>query len=493
MLPSNQQTYRIEQGVVILLILFFALLNILTIDWFPAVWIDEVSYSDPSVNFVLGKGFRSTAWASQSSSEFWSSNAPLHQYLLIVWLKLFGVSNTAVRSINIFYLSVASYLLWLWSIRYKVISTIPARLFLITLLWSGYIISFIYRNGRPDSITLLLAICTLYICSMPMCRKRSVLLLLIGALSIIAGIQLPPFILLVLAISWLILSNKKEIFYIGLNYGIGVLIGLSALLIFLQIQKSAYAFLTQTFASGFTITGDVAQMAVYKDGRTITRASARMNELVHFYNLYRIDIYACWMLIFNVVTAIVFLIKKQFKENKLFFICILASLLTPPFLLLMGRYPFYYSWMGYLLICLGTVFILSKYSLKKTQFVGYVLVIVVIVKGLPRNLMQSKKSLPLTVNIVQSFVEANLNKNDTVLTDELFYYETKKIVNQYYSPAYSGGRGLPVFPKQEAASIKKLIIDSTRLNAIQFRIGGKWEAVKQMEGTNYWLYIRVNS
>src|SRR5689334_18193604 len=92
-----------EIWCVILFLLGFLLVNLATSARYPYVWIDEVMYSDPAVNLYLGNGFTSTAWYAQPSNEFWAGNVPLHSALLYLWMKTFGFSIVAVRSINYFY------------------------------------------------------------------------------------------------------------------------------------------------------------------------------------------------------------------------------------------------------------------------------------------------------------------------------------------------------------------------------------------------------
>src|SRR4051794_5004944 len=67
-------------------------INLATYWWHYAVWTDEVMYTDPAVNFVLDKGFISTAWYHQSENAFWAGNVPLYQFLLVGWMKCFGFS-----------------------------------------------------------------------------------------------------------------------------------------------------------------------------------------------------------------------------------------------------------------------------------------------------------------------------------------------------------------------------------------------------------------
>ena len=56
--------------------LFFVILNLVTLEWTPLPWIDEISYSDYSVNFVLDGEWRTTAWFGDKNNEAYSVYPP---------------------------------------------------------------------------------------------------------------------------------------------------------------------------------------------------------------------------------------------------------------------------------------------------------------------------------------------------------------------------------------------------------------------------------
>ena len=90
----------------------FVLVNLLTAARSPTVWLDEIRFKDPAANLVEGHGLTSTAWEFQSAQELWAGNAPLHTWLLVLWIKMFGLTPTAVRAVNFVYIAIAALLLW---------------------------------------------------------------------------------------------------------------------------------------------------------------------------------------------------------------------------------------------------------------------------------------------------------------------------------------------------------------------------------------------
>src|SRR5216684_3591495 len=103
---------RAGYGALAALGLLFLGFSLLTATRYPPVWIDEVQFSDPAVNLVLHGQFSSTVWIVQRGNEFWAGNTPLYTMMLAVWLKVFGVSQFAVRSLNCFLIVVVIALLW---------------------------------------------------------------------------------------------------------------------------------------------------------------------------------------------------------------------------------------------------------------------------------------------------------------------------------------------------------------------------------------------
>lgn len=468
-----------------LLLAFFVALNLTTICWHPAVGVDEVSYSDPAVNAAIGKGFTATTWAGQASTEFWSSNAPLHQYLLVPWLKLFGVNIYSVRSINLFFLVIASILLWRWFEISGLVSSTSTKFVTITVLWCSEIVSYIYRDGRPDAITVLLSICTLFIFFLKT-RRKMWYAVLVGAFSVVAGIQLPPFVCIILFLTFLFSQDKRQVFKFGFAYCIGVIGGLVLLLAFLYVKQSAYTFLTQTFASGFTVSGDVAQYVVYNDNKVFGRVSGRLREFSNVFNLYCRDSSIVLLLIGLFLLSVYhYLVLKSLIAVKF----ILAFLVVPPAILFLGRFPPYYSWMSFLVLLIGFSIALDKLPKGKLMLaVGFS--VVIFTSGLGRTLFEHSHEGDREQRAVHAFVQKYVTPSDWVYGDHSTFYACKKFASGYYSPSYSGGRGLPEFPQSERMIISKLIIRADQLTEAKRKLGGEWFQKAFDPETQLILYTR---
>ena len=137
------------------LVLFVAL-NAVSIEYFPAVWLDEVMFTDPAANLAIDGKFVSTAWPDQPDNQIWAGNAPLYSLLLAAWIKLFGLSIVSVRSFNLVLVSCSIACFWraarsaglLRSSRYGIAAI------LVVLLEYGVALN--YRAGRYDGLGLFL-------------------------------------------------------------------------------------------------------------------------------------------------------------------------------------------------------------------------------------------------------------------------------------------------------------------------------------------------
>lgn len=469
----------------------FAVVNILTITWFPQVWIDEVLSIDPSLRYVINKGFTSTAWYSQDSTQFWASNLPLHEYLLIPWFKIFGVSITAARSVCIFYFLLASIVLWRWMDIAGFIKDYKLKILFITVLWAGHDIVTIYRNARYDALTILVAtlVLLIYFSKSP---YRKWLTVLIGVISLLSGLQLPPFIVIVLAFAWLAVKEyRRELFRFGVHYCVGVFAGLGALLAFLYTQGVAYTFLAMTFASGFTIVGEGLQIALYADSKVNNRISRRLYDILHFYRHYTRDFSAVILSLYLALVTIICTAayKKYCKE--LYAARFMALyLLIPVAMLILGRYKYYYSWMNYIVVLIGVFYVMDRLKHRTIKTLGIIAVCLAVLAGLPYQFYKYGNKELVKLLAIEDSVAEHINKEDYVFADYIAYYSCIKHAGEYYSPVYSGGRGFPVMHPHERQRINKLIISPHKLKAAINKVGGEWVDIAGIKGTGLVIYKR---
>lgn len=469
-----------------LFVLSLGLLNIFTITWFPEVWIDEVLFADPVINFVQGQGFSSTVWYTQNSHEFWASYPPLYQWLLIPWLKIFGVSMTSVRAIGVFYMALSSVVLWNTFSKTGLANKYSLKILFIATLWLGHGLSVIYREGRSDALTIFIAALVAYV-FISNSKSGKGQAVGVGILSALPGIQLPPFIIIVLLFYAIVSGRKKDTLQFAIWYSMGVFAGLAGLFLFLYSQGVLYVFLTQTFASGAMITGELAQVIIYSDEASRARLSKLLAAYAGFYKLYLRDTSTVLLSLSLLLTTVYDYVKNTSSKTALQWL--ILYLIVPVCMLVLGKYPSYYTWMGYIILLAGIVFTALQGD-KWIKFASIVIMIAACITGLPTDIIKTGRQGYINQQRVAIFVNENIAASDIVYGEHLVYYPCKKQARQFFATSYAGGRTFPQMPVDERHSITALLVYPQHLEAAYKKIGGNWEQVKPIEGTGIYLYRR---
>ncbi|MBN8704515.1 MAG: hypothetical protein J0L62_01460 [Bacteroidetes bacterium] len=296
------------------------LVNLVFIYVHPVVWMDEVCYADPAANLYFGHGWVSTAWYAQNEHEFWAGNVPLYQILLAGWYKLtgFGIFQTRVFSYLLFF---ATLVLIYFSKPVKQILTDKSLLLLTGLLILEYGISFSYRSARPDAITILLFSAGVIAVFSP---GRKWLILILGFLSPIAGLQLLPLNalagLFILLFFW---SQKTKVFL----WGAGHATGIAGLYVFYSLNGVWDKFLSSisghTVASRFNLESFAGSFTdIYTQDPGILVIIIFCGFLLYFIRINKPDLFAGLFLKFCFI-----------------------SFFLPFAILVSGKFPVYYSWM----------------------------------------------------------------------------------------------------------------------------------------------------
>lgn len=172
----------------------FVLVNLATAERSPTVWIDEVMFTDPAINLLIGKGFTSAAWSTQPSDTFFAGNAPLHTLLLVPWIACFGQTVTAVRALNYVLMVAAAGVLW-WTLAQRgLIRSAPWRALAVVAILCGDGVTYSYRGGRYDCLGMLWLVCLWSASLAAPSVGRRVILVALGAAIPWTGLQLIPYL-----------------------------------------------------------------------------------------------------------------------------------------------------------------------------------------------------------------------------------------------------------------------------------------------------------
>ena len=117
-----------EVFAVTVILAAFLIVNLFTAARSPTVWQDEVQVADPAINLATGKGLTSTAHAYRPPDDrILPLNGMAYVLSLAGWLKAFGISPTAVRSLSHLFAAITGLLFWIAVIRAKLLTRPWAR------------------------------------------------------------------------------------------------------------------------------------------------------------------------------------------------------------------------------------------------------------------------------------------------------------------------------------------------------------------------------
>ena len=445
------------------MVILFLLVNLATGDRCPGVAIDEVTYSEPAVNLYLGRGFTSSAWYGQGRDEFWAGNVPLHAAVLFVWLKLFGFGILSIRSLNFVMISVSALLLWLAVKRLGLIRLARYRVAMVLLVHSGYGIFYSYRTARPDSICILLASAALLAYSIPHRKSRLAALGGLGVLFPIAGLQLAAFAATVGLL--LLIFLRMRCFREVVTVGLGCVVGGFLLFAFYSCHGVWDAFLASTIGTH----GAAGRNAglVYK----CLRWTGKMGGIRDFSFVV--------LALASLLLAISFRVRRRFAWRSPLGFAIAAAVAIPAAIFLLGVYPIYYAWMGYIPvgICLCSAMATSQDVLSaRFRRVAFPAVIgLACFFGPPMILgICAVNWKDRDYRRVEEFVRSHLRDDDRVIHDGAAFYAVKTKV-----AAVTGRHYRKAMTPEEKDQISVLFIDPCWLEAYRKDLGGRWTECRE--------------
>ena len=404
---------------------------------------DEVQFSDPAVRLAGGEGFTSTAWFAQQSHDFFAGNVPLYSLLLFGWVKVFGVSALAVRSLNYFLAALLCLLLCGFAVSRGWIGKGRATL-LGALLLAGHSVMFSFRMGRYDVLAMCLFALAAWAWAQPNRTRSMAALVAIGALLPWAGLQTLPAAVVYCGLLCLILG--REALLRSIAVGAGIALGGAALFGLYSSHGVWNAFRAST--SGIGLIGQ----SVFQ-------------KLAHLPAAYFGDKSALCLL-----AAACLLLWLQ--RSKLMTFALACAVLLPAALHLAGKFPVYYGWMTYLPLAVAVASHLQSAPRGKVRSAAMALAMLAILVGLPGRMaavaVQWQGRDPRAME--QWVASAGLGSGESVVADFKTYYALRREGVEIYLPTY-----LNAMSAAERASVHTLLLrqeDFTRATSL---LGGQWE------------------
>ncbi len=445
-MPSS--TGRAERALVAVACAASLALNLATATRFPIPWLDEVMFTDPAANLLLGRGFTSCNWRFQSCDAFWAGYPPLYSTLLFGWMRIFGFGPLAVRSLDYVLVVVAVLALWLAVARLDLVPTRRARLWLIALLLLGYGMVFCYRSARVDCLGIALVAAIVLAHTLRPIALRCAMIALLALLLPLAGLQLLVYAGVMgglLAVHHgRALRHELVSCVAGLLGGTGALYGLyTAAGVWPSFMKETIG--TRSIAGG---RGLVATLQGYDH---------------NFGGAFKDP-----SLLILLVVALTLAARRRSHGEPLtrspLGFGLVVAVVVPAVLFLSGVYPVYYSWMAYVPLSIG---VCSERRL--LTHAGLVLACAV---GLPLVLAWSAVDwADRDYRRLEAALHDAIAPDDHVFTDYPAYYLVKPRAAAVFTDRF-----LRHMTPAQAASIDVLIVSREQLDRVAPVIGGRWRA-----------------
>jgi hypothetical protein len=448
--------------------------NLATAEIYPMAWFDEAGYPDPAINLVLGNGLTSSTWYNVHWGQFWFSYPPLYPFLLTPWISWLGVNFTSIRMFNVVLILGTAIALWHYTVRSGLFPSLLGRIMVVLLPLLGYGVSFTYRSARPDTLCALLAALALNASLLPNRRWRAAALIAIGSLVPWAGLQLAAFavvLALLIGVWW-----PRPALRIFLPLGAGMGLGLIALLGFYAANDSLYEFIVSTFGSYHTILGQIAQLALQHDARSL-------NHFRQLPALLPAVVFEERSSVFLATAAILLFISLRHAPDTVAFkasrLAVAAAFVIPIAMELAGKYSLYYTWMSFLTVGIAVVASLGisprAPALLPARRLAIGCIGLALIVGLPLQLARAYAERDARdYDALRAYVRARVAPGDWVYVTEPPYFAVVEQGAVAVLAQYGTGRLAPGIPEDQRRRIKLLIVRPDEAKDAIERLGGSW-------------------
>jgi len=459
--PSTTRGSSGRSGLCLLLAILaiFTAVNFLTGTRYPTAWQDEVLYTDPAANCYFGHGFTSSMWPAQPYGTFWAGNVPLHQFLLTGWFHLFGFSLLSARSMNYVLMAIAAFVLWrTWQKCGLVCSKSFSTVALLAILCgTGTTIS--YRSARPDCIAILMASLAFAAFTLPSAKHRKITLFLLGIFFPAAGIQLVIFAFFFSGL--LVVWTRGRLLPEVISLGCGIAMGLGALAGLYAAHGALHRFI-----EGVTKYSNVGVPTLSLGQR-----------LRNFWAYFTVDKSQLGLLLVALgLLAARMLGLVRFAAGRLIFV-IGAWFVVIGAMMILGKFPVYYSWMPGLPLAIGLA---SAMENAWRETVGRMWICLSIASalcfsalGLPMKMTATALRWPdRNINALDDYVRPNAAHPGWLLADYQAYFSLKNSSNVVVAFPY-----LETATPEEKAKIGMAIVQPSQVGKVQEKLGDNWKGL----------------
>lgn len=435
------------------MLLLFVAYNLATSTRFPLPWQDEDMFTDVAANYAFGNGFTSSVWTcgDHNITSFFACNAPLYPFVSGLWIRAFGFTIPAVRSLNYLLIAAACYVLWLVIVRLRLMERPVDRLLFVPLVLMGYGIGINFRSGRYDCLGIFLCSLILLSATIQSTRWRFGLLAGLGFLLPFAGLHMVPFAFILSACLVLVCgpSVLAECATVCFAAALGVLALLGVF--------HHYGVLNNFFASLHT-----ESPTSFRD-RFIDKEDPvqRLPKDPSLFLLY---------------ASVLIISVQQWSAGKLRLrsplgFGLVAGTVVPLGMIIISKLTTYYTWMAYIPLALAVAASISWFSLRQRPLAtatASALVLVACLLGLP---LQAASAFyywnDRDMTPVDALVERNVGPDDWVYTDFAAYFAVRSHTSHVFIPF--------TVPEQYQKRVNVMILAPGEFERYgQMMIGGNW-------------------
>jgi hypothetical protein len=472
--PSRQEWFW-----VLLLLGGLFLFNLATCNFYPAVWCDEILFSEPAINRVQYGSYTTLSYEFQPPGTFPIVNCPLYSLTLVPWLSVAGTSLLAVRSCNYTLMALAAFLCWNASWRLGLVRSASARLLLLLVLHSGYGMTFSYRCCRPDILGMVSLMLLLLTFKIGHRGLREFCLAGLAAVTVWIGLQVALFACFAPLVAWVMLRRPtlRELVF----WALGVAVGGGSLFLFL-ISKGVLAYFLPP------VLGHVQGHYYAHPHEAIISKLAKFAQQTVVGHLGDFSLVALIPLL--VIFATAARQRLSLAMHRLVLYSLVLVFGVPALFRVVGAFAFYYS---YLLFVPASLVLFAAYSELADAGAGgvsrwlkpvfAVSVVGAMLVGLPLRLgLMAATSKLVPRAEIRRVVASQISSQDVVFTDYPCFFEVKQVTRMVYyfycssvlCPTGVPGRDLST---EEKRAVSVLVIRPEQKDRLCAYFGGDWKAV----------------
>ena len=412
-------------------------------------WIDEVMFIDTPMRYVRGAGWTTHSWYSIASQAPFMLYPPLYSMILVPWMKAFGTSVLACRSLNVV---ITLFIGWgliriLQQLNLKM--SIVQIFLLIVLIWCTNDMVFMYSNGRPDLMgAFFLVLIANEMIHTIKSGKRKWSIFVLSALLMTTAIQTAVCLVLLLLLSFLILDTyRKDIKCFAFLSVLGIFMGFIMNCAFMTYHGHLVSFVVNIFSysgSAKAIAAFILPMmsdclgidAVYYMGK-LSKMGVESPLYMRFISAFTRPAYLALLM---ADSAFLLLYLKSIKKEPYYLIIrylFIMTLTVPLLMVLAGRYESYYYWMAYLPLFLLTVLLLRFPNYRWGCFIIVFSVLFI----LTHDRMREDDS---NYHELESFIShCTMLKDQKIIAPFSVFYEISKLSSDTYYLGIFPSRALP--------------------------------------------------